>query len=81
VADKCRFFKVKHKWENNRWTLENKIDPTFSLHVTDDHGTQHKITQECNNQGELALGIMFAPNGNMDNEAAYLQKRQNNGVN
>jgi hypothetical protein len=65
VADKCRYFVVKHKWEHNRWHIIKTVDPAFQLSIKDDQGFRQKIPQECNHKGELALGIMFAPNGNM----------------
>jgi Reverse transcriptase (RNA-dependent DNA polymerase) len=73
VAEKCRFFMVKHKWANNKWMVTKITDSKVQLSIKDDQGCRQQIKQEPCDKGELALGLMFSPNGNMDDEAKYLR--------
>jgi hypothetical protein len=75
VADKCRYFVVKHCWQNNKWRIEENMDEKIKIHIRDDEGIEHQIPQKKCGTGELALGLMFAPSGSMVDELKHLRSK------
>jgi hypothetical protein len=75
VGEECRFAVVKHKWINNEWKIIKNIDKHINISIKDNAGRSNRIVQLENSKGELALGIMFAPNGDSNDEARYLKMK------
>jgi Reverse transcriptase (RNA-dependent DNA polymerase) len=75
VAEKCRFFVVRHCWEKNKWRLMESIDENTTITIKDDQDIEHQIPQKRCGTGELALGLMFAPSGSMTDQVNHLRKK------
>jgi hypothetical protein len=79
VPDKCSIAIVRHKRESNKLRVIKGIDNTISIKIIDDSGDQKEIKKKHNGTGEMAMGIMFNPTNNMDDEIAYLRGKRGSG--
>lgn len=73
VPDKCSWYSLIHEWTNDKWVLQQ--DGVDQIHIQTTEGTEQVIQKKNPDAATLALGIMFAPNGNMDAETEYLQTK------
>jgi hypothetical protein len=78
VAEKCKYFVIKHKLQHNKWIIDKRTDNNIQITIKDDNGIEQQILQNQCCDGELALGVMFSPSGKMDDEVKYLRKRTEN---
>ena len=75
VGDKCLFQVVRHKWKNDKWTIENVMDEDIEVSIPDDNGRMHNIKQSQPFAGELALGVAFSPTGDMQEEVRHIRNK------
>jgi Reverse transcriptase (RNA-dependent DNA polymerase) len=70
VAEKCSWFLLKHRWQNNKWELLSNEESPGALQMQNHDGSLCPLKRYEPNESVSALGLMFSPSGDT---GAHLQ--------
>jgi hypothetical protein len=59
----------------DRWTIDGNIQEDIKITVPNENGEPTEIRQSPPHTGEVALGILFSPTGDMSDEINYLRDK------
>jgi hypothetical protein len=73
--DKSNWYAMIHAWANNNWKILSKEACPGDIFKFMPDGTRNRITRLNCSEATKALGIMFAPDGDMTSHVEYLREK------
>jgi Reverse transcriptase (RNA-dependent DNA polymerase) len=74
-GEKSTWYAMIHSWRNNQWHLLSAKNALADLFKTLPNGTREMLTRRECSEATKALGIYFAPDGNMKAQVEYLTNK------
>ncbi len=74
VPDKCFWYMIDFKWQNQQWAYKNLVELPGKIHVTINQNEKIIIPRLETSEARRTLGIQLVPDSNDEMEAQYLQE-------
>jgi len=74
VLDKCFWYMVDFKWQNQQWKYKTSTELSGKIHVMINENERITIPRLETSEARRTLGGRLAPDGNNETEAQYLQE-------
>jgi len=74
VPDKCFWYMIDFKWQNQQWAYKNLVELPGKIHVTINQNEKIIIPRLETLEARRTLGIQLVPDSNDEMEAQYLQE-------
>jgi len=72
VPNKCFWYGIDFKWENNNWVYVTSKQSTDAVTIKDADNKRISIPRLATSEARRTLGVRLAPDGNWDTEVEYL---------